>query len=67
MYALHQDARATTGSPGQLRDSDAFVGDSARPFDCKVTEGSNVIKPVTTGDFVGRGRTVLRDRGRVCC
>ncbi len=64
MYALFQDAEGYHGGDplgrhGQLRDSDPFVGYSAREIDCNVTAGQASITAVTPGDFADRGRWEL--------
>ena len=63
-YALFQDAQGfhggdSFGRRGQLRDSDPFVGYSAREIECNVTAGSAVVTAATPGDFADRGRTEL--------
>lgn len=47
------------GRHGQLRDSDPFVGYSARTITCGVTQGSALVTALTAGDFADRGRTEL--------
>jgi hypothetical protein len=64
MYALFQDVDGfhggeAVGRHGQLRDSDPFVGYSARAIPCAVTQGSNVVTAVTPGDFADRTKTEL--------
>ncbi len=63
-YALFQDVGGfhggeAVGRHGQLRDSDPFVGYSARTITCGVTQGSALVTALTAGDFADRGRTEL--------
>lgn len=67
-YAMWQDEPGhhggdAVGRRGQLRDSDPFVGYSARSIECFVTQGSATVRAATPGDFRDRGRTELASGG----